>query len=83
MLFALGAASSLLDSLQSLTQPKSSTPQTTGFSQASANPFDISGGTAAPGSSAPVSGAGAGSQLSAAPAAPRESPPYISRSAGR
>ena len=64
MLFALGAASSLLDSLQSLTQPKSSTPHSTGFSQASANPFDLSGGTVAAGGSAPASGAGVGSQLS-------------------
>jgi len=67
MLFALGAASSLLDSLQSLTQPKPSSPQTTGFSQTSANPFDIFGGTPGTPSSAssvPASGAGVGSQLS-------------------
>jgi Ca2+-binding EF-hand superfamily protein len=67
MLFALGAASSLLDSLQSLTQPKPSSPQTTGFSQTSANPFDIFGGTPSTPSSAssvPASGAGVGSQLS-------------------
>jgi Ca2+-binding EF-hand superfamily protein len=64
MLFALGAASSLLDSLQSLTQPKSSAPQTTGFSQASANPFDLSAGTPTAGGPAPASGAGVGSQLS-------------------
>jgi hypothetical protein len=66
MLLALGAASSLLDSLQSLTQPKSSTPQTTGFSQPSANPFDLSGSTPASGSSAPAPWSGGCSPLSPA-----------------
>ena len=65
MLPALGAVSSLLDSLQSLTRSKSSTPQATGFSQSSSDPFDLSGNTASAGS-APASAPGGCSQLSPA-----------------
>ncbi len=56
MLLALGAASSAVDALQSLTSSKSSSPQTTGFSQNATNPFDVSGGSAP--SSAPVGSTG-------------------------
>lgn len=66
MLFALGAASSLLDGLQSLTSSKSSSPQTSGFSQAPANPFDISGSTPTSGSATPASGSSGFSQISPA-----------------
>lgn len=45
MLFALGAVSSALDALQSLTSQKSSSAQQTGFGQPPANPFSIDGGT--------------------------------------
>src|ERR1700682_6190875 len=43
MLLALGAVSSALDALQSLTSSKSAAPQSTGFGQSSTNPFDFSG----------------------------------------
>ena len=43
MLLALGAVSTALDVLQSLTPSKPSSPQSTGFGQSSANPFDFSG----------------------------------------
>jgi EF-hand domain pair len=66
MLQALGAASSVLEALQSLTQSKSSSPSSTGFSQTSTNPFDISGSAAASGSPAPASGPSGFSQLSPA-----------------
>jgi len=54
MLLAVGAVSSALDALQSLTSSKSSSPQSTGFSQASTNPFNFSA-NAASGGSAPAS----------------------------
>ena len=66
MLLALGAASSVLDALQSLTSSKSSSAKTTGFTQDQPNPFDFSGSVPASGSSAPVSGPSAGSQISPA-----------------
>ena len=66
MLLALGAASSVLDALQSLTSSKSSSPQTTGFSQASTNPFDLSGSTAASGSPTPGIRSSGCSQISPA-----------------
>jgi Ca2+-binding EF-hand superfamily protein len=66
MLPALGAASSLLDALQSLTKSKSSSPQATGFSHGSSNPFDLSGNAASSASSAPASAPGGCSQLSPA-----------------
>jgi hypothetical protein len=53
MLLALGAVSTALDALQSLTSSKSSSPQSTGFKQGSANPFDLSGNGPASGSSTP------------------------------
>jgi Ca2+-binding EF-hand superfamily protein len=46
MLLALGAVSSAIDALQSLTSPKSS-KQTTGFSQNAASPFNVSSSSAA------------------------------------
>jgi len=66
MLLALGAASSVLDALHSLTSSKSSSLPSTGFSKAPANPFDLSGSTAASGSSTPASGSNGLSQLSPA-----------------
>jgi EF-hand domain pair len=59
MMFALGAASSLLDSLQALTSSKSSssttsTTQTQGQEQASVNPFDLSAGSQASGNTSSV-----------------------------
>jgi hypothetical protein len=71
MLLALGAASSVLDALQSLTSSKSSSAKTTGFTQDPPNPFDFSGsapasGSSTSGSSAPASGPSAGSQISPA-----------------
>ena len=64
MLPALGAVSSALDALQSLTSSKPSSPQATGFGQAAANPFDLSGGAAASGSPDQASGSGGFSRLS-------------------
>ena len=67
MLLALGAVSTALDALQSLTSSKSSSPQSTGFKQAPANPFDFSGsGSPATGSSTPPSGPSGASQISPA-----------------
>jgi EF-hand domain pair len=66
MLLALGAASSVLDALHSLTSSKPSSPPSTGFSQAPANPFDLSGSTAASGNPTPGSGSNGLSQLSPA-----------------
>ena len=71
MLLALGAASSVLDALKSLTAPKSSAPKPTGFSQDANSPFDFSGSAPASGSStsatpAPASGTPAGSQIAPA-----------------
>src|SRR5882757_4965543 len=66
MLLALGAVSSAMDALQSLTSSKSSSPPATGFNQSSTNPFDLSGGTAPSESSIPASGSGGFSQLSPA-----------------
>src|SRR6266404_6230862 len=70
MLPAFGAASSLLDALQSLTKSKSASPQATGFGQDPSSPFDISG-SATPSASpapapAPPSASGGFSQLSPA-----------------
>ena len=66
MLQALGAASSVLDALQSLTQSKTPQPPSTGFSQPATNPFDISGGAAAPGTPALPPAPNGFSQLSPA-----------------
>ena len=65
MLLALGAASSVLDALQSLTSSKSSSPQATGFNQGSTNPFDFAS-SSAPGSSTPAFGSSGFSQISPA-----------------
>jgi hypothetical protein len=66
MLPALGAVSSVLDALQALTSSKSSSSQTTGFSQTSTNPFDLTGNAAAPGSPTQASCSGGCSQISPA-----------------
>src|SRR4030088_1076966 len=67
MLLALGAVSSALDALQSLTSSKkSSSPRSTGFSQTPTNPFDVSGSDKASGTPAPASGSNGFSQLSPA-----------------
>ena len=66
MLMALGAVSTALDVLQSLTPSKSSSLQSTGFGQGSKNPFDFSGNGPASGSSKPPPWSGAASQLSPA-----------------
>ncbi len=62
MLFALGAASSVWDALQSLATTKSSSAQSAG--QTATNPFDLNGSTAPAGSSAPASGTGSWSPIS-------------------
>ena len=69
MLLALGAASSVLDALKSLTSSKSSSPQSTGVTQDSTNLFDLSGTVATSGNAASGSSAcmpGGGSQISPA-----------------
>jgi hypothetical protein len=66
MLLALGAVSSALDALQSLTSSKSSSPQSTGFSQSSVSPFDFPGSNPASGSSTPPPWSGGASQISPA-----------------
>jgi hypothetical protein len=66
MMFALGAVSSALDTVQSLTSSGSSTAQSGGLSEVVTDPFDPSGGAPAPASSAPAPGAGGFSQLSPA-----------------
>ncbi|WP_454626646.1 EF-hand domain-containing protein [Bradyrhizobium cenepequi] len=61
MLFALGAASSAIDLLKSLTSSKTSSAKPAGQTQDAGNIFDISGSTTAPTSAAPSSGsAGSG-----------------------
>ena len=65
MLLALGAVSSALDALQSLTSSKSSSPQSTGFSRSSASAFDLFASSPASASSTPPWSGGA-SQLSPA-----------------
>ena len=66
MLLALGAASSVIDAFKSLTQTKakSSSPQATGFTQSSTNPFDSSSSTSTSASPAPASGPSGFSQIS-------------------
>jgi hypothetical protein len=67
MLFALGAASSAIDLLKSLTSSKTSQAKPAGLTQNAGNIFDISSATTAPTSAPPSSGsAGSGS----APIAP-------------
>jgi Ca2+-binding EF-hand superfamily protein len=64
MLLALGAVSSALDALQSLTTPKPKSPPATGFTQNSANPFDLSGNTPASGTPTPTTGGSGFAQIS-------------------
>src|ERR1700675_2654901 len=66
MLLALGAASSVIDAFKSLTQTKakSSSPQATGFTQSSTNPFDSSSTTSTSATPAPASGSSGFSQIS-------------------
>lgn len=64
MLIGLGAASAALDAIHSLTSSSSSSAQSTGFSQASADLFAPSGGASASESSAPVPGFSGGAQIS-------------------
>jgi hypothetical protein len=64
MLLALGAVSSALDALQSLTTPKPKSPPATGFSQNSTNPFDLSGSTPASGTPTPTTGGSGFAQIS-------------------
>jgi hypothetical protein len=66
MLFALGAASSALDAIQSLTSSASSSSQSTGFSQATADMFGLAPGASTSGSSTLPSGTTGFSQLSPA-----------------
>jgi Ca2+-binding EF-hand superfamily protein len=67
MLLALGAASSAIDALKSLTSSVSSSSASTGFGKRSADPFGLSGDTSPSGSSAPATGfTGGGSQISPA-----------------
>jgi hypothetical protein len=62
MLFALGAASSLPETLQSLTASKSSSTQSAGTGQTASNPFALTG-PAVP-SSTPALGTGSSNQIS-------------------
>jgi Tol biopolymer transport system component len=66
MLLALGAASSALDAIQSLTSPKPSTPPATGFDTASTDPFGITSTSATSGSSAPATGGSGFTQIAPA-----------------
>src|SRR5712664_1948763 len=67
MLLALGAASSALDVLKSLTSSKSSSSQKTGVTQDASNPFDLSGTASASATPPPPPfGSGGGSQISPA-----------------
>jgi Ca2+-binding EF-hand superfamily protein len=63
MLLALGAVSSAIDALQSLTSPKSS-KQTTGFSQNAASPFNVSSSSAASANPSPAVGGNGSTQIS-------------------
>ncbi len=66
MLMALGAVSTALDVLQSLTSSKPSSPQSTGFGRSSTTPFDFPGNGPASGSSPPPPWSGGSSQISPA-----------------
>ena len=56
MLFALGAASTALSAVQSLTSSLSSSASSTGFDQGSANPFEVA--RPAPASASPIPATG-------------------------
>lgn len=64
MLLALGALSSAMDALQSLTKSKSSSPQSTGFTQNPTSPFDVSNGSAASANPSPPTGGNGFTQIS-------------------
>ncbi len=65
MLFALGAASSVLDALQSLATTKSSSSQSATSTQNTANPFDVPDGSATTsGASSTTTGAPGWSRIS-------------------
>ena len=68
MLLALGAASSAIDALQSLTssKSKSTSPQTTGFTQSATTPFDTTSSQAQTGSPPPATGGAGFTQISPA-----------------
>ena len=67
MLFALGAVSTALDALQSLTAQKSSATPQTGFGQAATNPFSVDGSSGSTSSGATSSvNSGNGPQISPA-----------------
>jgi hypothetical protein len=66
MLFALGAASSAVDALQSLISSKSTSTQTTGFTQNPPTPFDTANGSTQTESPLPVTGGAAFTQISPA-----------------
>jgi hypothetical protein len=66
MLLALGAMSSAMDALQSLTSSKPPTPPVTGFDTASTDPFGSASATPTPGSPTPTTGGSGFSQLSPA-----------------
>lgn len=63
MLLALGAVSSAVDALQSLTSPKSS-KHTPGFSQNAAGPFNVSNSSAASANPSPATGGNGSAQIS-------------------
>ena len=64
MLIAFGAASAALDAVHSLTSSGSSSARSTGFSQASADLFGLSGGASASGNPVAGSGFSRGAQIS-------------------
>jgi Ca2+-binding EF-hand superfamily protein len=66
MLPALGALSFILDALQPSSSSKPSSSQSTGFSQTSTNPFDLTGNAATSQYSTPACGSGGCSQISPA-----------------
>jgi hypothetical protein len=66
MLLALGAASSAVDALQSLISSKSTSTQTTGFTQNPPTPFDTANGSTQTESPLPVTGGAGFTQISPA-----------------
>lgn len=66
MLLALGAASTALNAVQSLTSSLSSSASSTGFDQGSANPFEVASPAPTSASSVPSTGFSAGAQISPA-----------------
>jgi hypothetical protein len=66
MLLALGAASTALSAVQSLSSSLSSAASSTGLDQGSANPFEVASPAPASASPIPATGFSAGSQISPA-----------------